>query len=145
MLHILFSKNSTFTTKTCIYFAYVYCLFHCRGRGVMRATYFLQVISSGDKSGDFHPHGLPEPFRVLLMDRIIPTSCDWQLSLGGLWPFTARLSWGGVHMLLCVTKTGPPCVCVYVFLRGFTEVESPSCNTPHDSLSRYDKVIWPLW
>lgn len=42
----------------------------------MRATDFLQVISSGEKSADFNPHGVPEPFMMLLMDQIIVTSCD---------------------------------------------------------------------
>lgn len=147
MLLILFSQNKSSTIKIHICFAYTvyiytWCLFLCWAAWVMRATDVLQVILSGDNSGDILSPRSPRTFHTVI-NGSDNTHLLWLTTVTRLWPFTARLRWGGVHVLLCVTMT--MCECVYVLLRGFTEVESPSCNTPHDSQSRYDKVIWPLW
>lgn len=53
----------------------------------------------------------------------------------------------GLHVRLRVIRSVCTSVFVFVFLRGFAEVESPSCAPPpppwKPQQSRYDKVIWP--
>lgn len=125
-----------------------------------RSPDFLQVIPSGDKSGDHSSHGFPEPFGMLLMDRIIPSSRDWQLSPGGLWPFTAPPEPDGVCMWPCVTKTSRLCVSVCCFLRGrisillhplTVTVDRTRLSGPFDSrlnpctgMSRSNKGRWSI-